>query len=315
MKKFKISVILPVYNGASTLTDTLKCLKEIEKNIFEIIIINDGSSDNSDKIIVNFSFSKLPIIINHQKSKGLAFSYNEAINLSSGNIILTVHQDILFKKDSFDKLIKPFSSSKTVASAHQVILPKKIWLKFNFWQKLFFARKLNRLEQGVDGKFDAFSKAALIKIGLFDAIHFHSAGEDGDLIYRLKKIGNIVQTKATIIHVHQYNPNFQLFEIFRKQAQYSQAQGVLLRLKHFSNLSQIIKTFFREILILLLFIPKIDQRDFILILIYSIYYSFTIFIYNKFTFKFLLIPIINIALLFVSFYYSLIGFVTKKQTL
>jgi len=315
MKVNKISIILPIHNGESTLQNTFDCIKKIEKYIFELIIVNDGSSDKSEKIINNFSFSKPKIIIRHKNAKGLASSYNEAINSSIGNIILIIHQDILFKKQSFLRLIKPLEETKTVATSHQVTLPYKTWNKFNFWQKLFFARKLNLLEQGIDGKFDAFRKYSLIKVGLFDSFHFHSAGEDGDIVYRLKQIGKIIQTKALIIHVHQNNQHFSIKEIFRKQAQYSQAQGVLLRLKHFSSISQIVKTFFREILVLLLFIPQINKLSLILILVYSICYSFPIFIYNRFTFKFFLIPIINLALLLTSLYYSLVGFITKKQTL
>ncbi len=315
MKKDKISIILPVYNGDSTLINTLKCIKQIQKYIFEIIIVNDHSSDSSLEIIKKYSFSKPVKIINHKQSKGLANNYNQAIKLSSGNIILIIHQDILFTKDSFLKLIKPFNKTKTIATSHQVILPYKIWSKFNFWQKLFFARKLDLLEQGIDGKFDAFNKSALIKIGLFDSDHFHSAGEDGDLVYRLKKIGNIIQTKAIITHIHQYNSIFSLFEIFRKQAQYSQAQGTLLRLGHFSNITQLIKTFFREILIIGLLIPYLNYFICILIFIYSIFYSLPMFTKTKMSFKHFLIPLINIFLLFTSFIFTISGFINKKQTI
>lgn len=313
MSNNSVSIILPVYNGDSTLKETLNCIKSIEKYFLELIIINDGSSDDSKKIIENFSNNFSTNIIEHKTPKGLAHSYNEAILKSKGEIVLTIHQDILFEKIDFTKIIEPFTDKNVVASSHQVILPLKVWLKFNFWQKLFFARKLDILEQGIDGKFDGFRKSSIIKLGMFNANIFHSAGEDGDMVYRLKKIGKIIQTKALITHIHQNNSKFSLQEIFRKQAQYSQAQGALLRLGHFSNINQIIKTFFREILVLSLLIPYVNIISCLCILIYSITFSFSMFTKTKLTIYHLLIPIINILLLFISLFFSANSFITGKQ--
>ena len=49
-----ISIILPVFNGAKTLSNTLKSLINQTYNNYELIICNDGSTDNSEEIINSF---------------------------------------------------------------------------------------------------------------------------------------------------------------------------------------------------------------------------------------------------------------------
>ena len=311
MPNNQVSIILPLHNGSSTIVDTLRCIKSCRNLFIQLIIVNDASSDDSIKKIGRTKAQ----IINHQKALGLAKTYNEGIALSTGDIIVTIHQDITFTQSDFKKLIESFTDPQVVISTHQVLLPLNIWQKFNFWQKLFFARKVELLEQGIDGKFDAFRKISLIQVGMFDENHFHSAGEDGDIVSRLKKVGRVVQTKARIIHLHQQNDYFTLYEVFRKQAQYSQAQGTLLRLARFDNLLQILITFFREILLISLLIPYLNIVSGILIIYYSFAFSWSLFIKTKLELRHLLVPFINIGLLFISLFYSVQGYIHKQQTI
>ena len=55
----KISIVIPVYNGADTITDVIASIvKEFENSNYEIILVNDGSRDNSEKICENIALSK-----------------------------------------------------------------------------------------------------------------------------------------------------------------------------------------------------------------------------------------------------------------
>lgn len=315
----KVSVIIPVYNNSSTLNITLKSLMLYKKLILEIIIINDASTDNSLDIINKFfktnSKKTKIILINHKKSHGLAESYNEGIKTSSSDLVVTAHADIILKKNSIEKLIIPFIDENIVATYHQVIHPKKIWLKYNFWQQAFFDRLLYKTFNGLDGKLDCFRKSALIKIGMFDKKTFYRAGEDGDIVYRLKKIGEVVPTKATIIHLHNIDKKFNYKNIIYKQAQYSQTQAVLIRKNGLISLKHFLKTFFREILIICLLIPYLRFVSIILIIIYSIIYTKNTIINNYKNPRIFVLPILNIFLLFISMFYTIKGFVYGKQTI
>lgn len=313
----RISVVIPVYNAESTILHTLKSLNDQRELFDELIIVNDGSVDHSLTIINKYlkkHFLKIKkIIINHPKSLGLSLSYNDGIKQATGELIITLHSDIVLKKNAVSLLTAPFNQKNTVATYHQVIHPISIWKKYNFWQKAFFDRQMNHTQSGMDGKFDCYRRKTLIKLGLFDNKTFFRAGEDGDIFLKLQKIGQVIPTKATIIHFHSKDNSFNYKKIIYKQAQYSEAQGALLKKHGILNIKHFVHTFFREILIIGLLIPKINLFFLILILIYSFTYTRNTFSFHIKNPKVLLLPIFNIYLLFISFIYSLRGFISGRQ--
>lgn len=103
----KISVIVPVYNMEQYIE---KCLKSIinqtYKNI-ELIIINDGSTDNSEEIIIKYK-NKFPNIIRpyKQENKGLAAARNFGIKKAKGEYICFLDSDDYIDVNLFSKLEK-----------------------------------------------------------------------------------------------------------------------------------------------------------------------------------------------------------------
>lgn len=314
-----VSVIIPVYNASSTIKKTLQSLIGQQKLINELIIINDGSSDNSIEIINKFFkkdfFSIKKQIINHPKSIGLSASYNDGINHSHGDLIITLHADVTLQKNALKLLLTPFSNPKTVATYHQVNHPISLWKKYNFWQQVFFDRQMGVTQSGLDGKFDCYRRQALLKVGLFDNKTFFRAGEDGDIFLKFQKIGQVVATKATIVHLHNIEPSFDYKKIIYKQAQYSQAQGALLKRHGPISIAHFFHTFFREILLTLIIIPYFNTISLILIFLYSIIYSRNTLRQNSHDIRILFLPLLNIYLLFVSFIYTLKGYFYGQQTI
>jgi glycosyltransferase involved in cell wall biosynthesis len=309
-----ISVIMPVHNGESTLKKTLESLLSQSKKFEELIVVDDASGDASASEIKRSLEGKHEHrLIQNPKCSGLAASYNRAIKASAGELIVTLHQDILLEKDALEKLVEPFANEKVAASTHIVSHPIKIWMEYNFWQKCFFARLAGKTFSGIDGKFDCFRRKALEKVALFDETHFHSAGEDGDIVFKLKKIGKIVDTNAKIVHLHKIDRNFNWRDIVRKQAQYSEAQGALLARGRTKDPLQFIKSFFREILLIALFVPYLWALSVVLIFFYSFLYTKLVFQKEFRDKRIFVLPFLNIFLLFVSFAYSLKGFVCGKQ--
>jgi len=309
-----ISVIMPVHNGESTLEKTLESLLAESKKFDELIIIDDASSDGSVQTIKEYLDGKQKYaLIQNEKQIGLAAAYNKGIRMAAGDLVVTLHQDILLEKDALEKLIEPFADEKVVASTHVVAHPMEIWSKYNFWQKCFFARLAGKDFSGIDGKFDCFRRSALEKVGLFDEKNFRTAGEDGDMVHKLGHIGKIVFTKAKIIHLHKVDSRFSWKDIVCKQAQYSEAQGVLFRRGRIRNLSSFAKSFFREILLLGLFVPYVRIFSLALIISYSFLYTRLVFSKNYNDKRILVLPFLNIGLLFVSLACSLKGFVYGKQ--
>lgn len=97
-----VSVILPVFNGEKYLNESIKSiLRQTHKN-FELIIINDGSTDKSDDEIRKYLIDKR-IKYFSRANKGLVHTLNEAINLSNGDFIARMDQDDICNPDRLHK--------------------------------------------------------------------------------------------------------------------------------------------------------------------------------------------------------------------
>jgi len=314
--ELKISVVMPVRNGETTIGKTLASLAQQTKKFEELIIIDDDSSDGSVRMIKKHLNGKQEyILLQNEKQEGLAAAYNKGAKAAKGDLIVTLHQDVILENNSLENLTHPFGEQEVVASTHRVVHPMEIWKKYNFWQKCFFARQAEKTQSGIDGKFDCFRKSALVKVGFFDEIHFRTAGEDGDMVYKLGHIGKIIFTKAKIVHLHKIDPHFGWKDIAYKQAQYSEAQGTLLKRGRIHKVKQFAKAFFREILLVSLLIPYLNVLSALLIFFYSFFYTKIIFLREYSDKRILILPFFNIFLLFVSFIFSLRGFIYGKQRL
>lgn len=99
-----ISIILPTYNRAEFLKKTLESYV-IQKFVDEILIIDDGSTDSSGKILDDL-VKKYPVIkvVRHEINEGLAASRIDGILRSKNDFILFGEDDVIFEKDYVEKL-------------------------------------------------------------------------------------------------------------------------------------------------------------------------------------------------------------------
>ena len=98
--KPKISVLMPVYNGDQFLDKSIKSVLNQTFNNFEYIIINDGSTDGSLKIIESYRDSRIKII-NYSKNRGITFALNNGLNVAKGDYIARQDQDDISYPDRF----------------------------------------------------------------------------------------------------------------------------------------------------------------------------------------------------------------------
>ena len=113
MSKVKVSVIVPVYNVEKYLDKCLDSLVNQTLKDIEIIIINDGSPDNSDKIIKQYK-SMYPKIIKEKKIKngGVANARNIGLKMATGDYVGFVDSDDYIDVTMFEQLYKKAKSSK-----------------------------------------------------------------------------------------------------------------------------------------------------------------------------------------------------------
>ena len=98
MKQIKISVIIPVYNAAPYLEEMFESLKRQTFQDFEVIIVNDGSVDNSQEILNEYQQEgKLNIQCYYQENKGQSAARNYALRYAKAEYIAYIDADDRFE--------------------------------------------------------------------------------------------------------------------------------------------------------------------------------------------------------------------------
>jgi len=106
MKPNFISIILPVFNSEKFLSKAIDSIINQTYQHFELIIINDGSTDNSLEIISNYIKKDSRIRLINRPNKGLIYSLNEGIALSKGDYIARMDADDISHKDRLKLQLK-----------------------------------------------------------------------------------------------------------------------------------------------------------------------------------------------------------------
>ncbi len=199
-KSLKISVIVPAWNEEVGIITSIKSLLANSYRRLEIIVINDGSTDATDKIIRNFkkSLKVLPKgksfkYINKRKNAGKGSALNTGIKNSTGDLIITMDADTRFEKDAILNVARYFIDSDIDAAVGNV----KIANSKNFlgliqqieYTYSFYFKRLNSIlncEYIIGGAFGIFRKKVFKKCGYFDE---EIKTEDIEFSFRLKDMG------------------------------------------------------------------------------------------------------------------------------
>lgn len=130
MEKIKISVIVPIYNVEQYLSQCLDSIINQTYTNLEIILINDGSTDNSEKICNQYKLLDPRIIVIHKTNGGLSDARNTGIKIATGDYISFVDADDFIDKNMY-KLIQLMLISSgiiTIIINHQMKFLKVLFL-------------------------------------------------------------------------------------------------------------------------------------------------------------------------------------------
>ena len=97
----KISIVLPVYNGAKSVKKCIKSIFAQDYTNLEIIIVNDGSTDNSEEIIKSVieEYGRKDVIYIYKENTGVADTRNYAISIALGDYITFIDQDDMYSEN------------------------------------------------------------------------------------------------------------------------------------------------------------------------------------------------------------------------
>lgn len=101
----RVSVILPVYNAAAYLKEAIDSVLAQTFTDFELIIINDGSTDGSEQIIKGYSDRRIKYFKN-EENRGLIFTLNNAIDKAEGSFIARMDADDICLPERLEEQVK-----------------------------------------------------------------------------------------------------------------------------------------------------------------------------------------------------------------
>jgi cellulose synthase/poly-beta-1,6-N-acetylglucosamine synthase-like glycosyltransferase len=191
-----VSILVPVYNEDKVVADSVKSLLELNYANYEIIIINDGSTDRTKQVaetLIGYKKGKLSevkVTLINKPNGGKAKALNTGIKYSKAEIILCMDGDSQLSPDSVKLAVRHFSNMEIGAVAGNVKVLNRGKL-FTDLQALEYIEGLNmarsaqsfvRLVNIIPGPIGLFRKKAIEEAGFYSSDTF---AEDADLTLKI----------------------------------------------------------------------------------------------------------------------------------
>lgn len=172
-----ITVIIPAYQSAKTIDSTLKSIDQQNFSDYEIILVNDGSTDNLIEVLKKYADR---ILIITQPNKGAASARNKGAARAKGKYLFFCDADIVLNHFCFEKMVR--------------VLELNSFASFCYSSFLFGRHKFKALPYSVDRlkRFNYISTMSMLRrkdfIGFDESL---KRFQDWDLWLRLAKLGKI----------------------------------------------------------------------------------------------------------------------------
>ncbi len=220
----KVSVVVCSHNGALTIRETLDGLLQLDYPAFEVIVVNDGSTDATSQIAAEYPFKLI-----NTENQGLSQARNTGVEVADGEIIAFIDDDaypdihwlrflaLCFMEDEYVGVggpnLPPLGDGWKATAISNAPGPNPVLLS-------------DKLAEHIPGCNMALRKDALREVGGFDPI-FRAAGDDVDICWRLQERGGLIGfTPAAVVWHHRRNT---FYKYWRQQQGYGKAEAMLER--------------------------------------------------------------------------------------
>jgi len=204
-----ISIIIPMFNAEKNILPLIESLKTQSKHDFEVIIVDDGSTDCSREIVESKkTIVTFPVTLISQKNAGPATARNVGVEHAKGEIIIFLDSDCITPPNWIEEMIRPLVGKVAGCNCgyqtknHESLIARYIGFEI--------ARRHERLtKNNIDtiGSYSAsFVKDIFQEAGGFNTDYRNASGEDFDLSFNIHKLGfTLVFTDDTF--VYHYHPD------------------------------------------------------------------------------------------------------------
>jgi GT2 family glycosyltransferase len=223
-----VSIIVCSYNGAKTLAACLESLGRIDYPNYEVILVDDGSTDDTREIAARFPDVRYVYQTNH----GLSHARNHGAAIAKGEIFAYTDSDCMADPDWLYYLLSTLLSGKFAGvGGPNVSPPARNWV-----QACVAAAPggpshvllTDTIAEHIPGCNMAWYRWAFESIGGFDP-EYHKAGDDVDFCWRVQQAGHAIAFSPTAIVWHYRRFTLRAFR--KQQEGYGEAES-LLRFKH-----------------------------------------------------------------------------------
>ena len=184
----KVSVVVASYNGDRTLRACLESLERLNYPNFEIILVDDGSTDSTAQVVATYK----TVRCFRQPHQGLSVARNVGIGAATGEIVAFTDSDCRADEDWLYYLVGHLLNSNFVGiGGHNFLPPEDSFVAAAVQVSPGVPAHVmlsDRLAEHIPGCNMAFYKWALMEIGGFDPI-YQRAGDDVDVCWRLQQRG------------------------------------------------------------------------------------------------------------------------------
>ncbi|MBI2044375.1 glycosyltransferase [Candidatus Pacearchaeota archaeon] len=189
-KNYSVSILVPAYNEERSIRGTVESILRTDyKNLVEVIIINDGSSDSTLRIAreLEKKYSKVKVL--NKQNSGKADSLNKALEMANGELIGVVDADSYPDSHAIRSMVGFFDDSKVGGVTTRILVKNRS----NFlarmqsieYKVIAFTRKLLEFLDSIyvtPGPLALYRKTALVRIGGFDR---KNMTEDIEVVWNL----------------------------------------------------------------------------------------------------------------------------------
>jgi glycosyltransferase involved in cell wall biosynthesis len=175
-----LSIIIPTYNEEKDIASTIKSLLAQVYKKFEIIIVDDGSNDNTIKVAS--SFNKVRVL--EQNHKGPGAARNLGVKSSRGEILIFVDADMTFREDYLSNLINPIIKDKRViGTTHDNEIVENV---NNIWSRCWGRVRVSPKNVQEVKIFRAIRKDKFLEFGAFDSKYGYADDQTFWFKYKIK---------------------------------------------------------------------------------------------------------------------------------
>jgi len=223
----RVSVVVCSYNGGRTLDQCLCSLLELNYPDYEVILVDDGSTDDTREVAARFPAVRCV----HQENRGLSAARNVGLHLATGEVVAYTDSDCFADADWLTHLVYQLERSGAAAVGGPNLTPEDGWLAACVAAspgQPTHVLESDQVAEHIPGCNMAFRKDALLGIHGFDHV-YRKAGDDVDVCWRLQQAGGWITFApgAFVWHHRRQGPR----SYFRQQAGYGEAEA-LLGFKH-----------------------------------------------------------------------------------